>query len=92
MTTYVASCQRLLSPLPISHEEREQLIWHPTSAKWMKPRLNSELKKRLGPSYDTYLRAMQILHKRLDQLKKGLELDNDYLVSSSIIVIDIAKD
>jgi len=92
MTTYVASCQRLLSPLAISHEEREQLIWHPTSEKWIEPRLNSELKRRLGPSYDTYLRATKKLRKRLQQLKEKLELDNDYLVSYSIVAIGIAKD
>jgi len=92
MITYFASCQRLLSPLAISHEEREQLIWHPDSAKWRKPRLDSELRRRLGPSYDTYLRATQMLHKRLDQMKKGLDLDDNYLVSCSIIAMCITKE
>ena len=87
MINYSASCQRLLSPLTISHEEREQLIWHPTSAKWKEPQLNAELKRILGPLYDTYLRATQQLHKRLEKLKKRLELDNDYLVRHSIISI-----
>ena len=87
MISYYASCQRLLSPLTISHEEKEQLVRHPTSAKWKEPQLNAELKRRLGPLYDTYVRATQRLHKKLEKLKKRLEFDNDYLVRYSTISI-----
>ena len=82
---YRASCEELISPLAISSQEKDELIEHPESARWKDAHLHLELKRRLGPRYNNYLKATQMLETKLDKLKGKLELDNEFLVSRSFI-------
>ena len=91
-TMYRASCEQLISPLTISPEEKEALIEHPNSERWKDPHLQLGLKRRLGLRYNSYLAATQMLQTKMYKLKKRLRLNDNYLVSSSIIVSYVAKD
>jgi hypothetical protein len=82
-TTYMVSCERLLTPLAIVDQEFRDLIENPSSKQWKDEQLNEKLRVRLGSSYLPYKNATKGLHKKVEKLGKKLQLDENYLVSAS---------
>jgi hypothetical protein len=87
-TTYMVSCERLLTPLAIVDDEFRDLIENPSSEKWKDEHLNQKLKVRLGSSYFPYKNTTKELHKKVERLGKKLKLDENYLVSDFMRTMD----
>jgi hypothetical protein len=56
----------------------------PKSKAWDSDELGKELRNRLGDSYEPYKSAVEKLNKRIDLLRRKLDLNDDMQVSALI--------
>ncbi|KAH7363684.1 hypothetical protein BKA66DRAFT_573381 [Pyrenochaeta sp. MPI-SDFR-AT-0127] len=78
-TSYTFVCERLLQPLAITHGDLAELIENPMSDKWRGPILHLKLKARLGRAYGPFNNAIELLHSKLEKIRKKLNLDEHFL-------------
>jgi hypothetical protein len=81
---YRNSCEELLSPLMLPDVKFYELLNDPKSKAWDSDELGKELRNRLGDSYEPYKSAVEKLNKRIDLLRRKLDLNDDMQVSALI--------
>jgi hypothetical protein len=81
---YRNSCEELLSPLMLPDAKFYELLNDPKSKTWDSDELGKELRNRLGDSYEPYKLAVEKLNKRIDLLRRKLDLNDDMQVSALI--------
>ena len=82
LATYRRSCQRLLCPLAIPESDFDELTEKPFSDKWKDPRIDMQLRSRLGSSYQNFKDMTGELNEKIKKLCRKLRLNDQYLESS----------
>lgn len=79
-TLYRSAYEHLLRQLAISDRDFDDLLCNPRSGKWQEDHLDKKMKVLLSTSYQPYRNATELLHKKMEKLRKKLKLNEDYLV------------
>jgi len=82
LAIYRQNLEMLVQRFMLTEDLLDELWHNPRSAAWIDKSLDQKLQEQFGSQaeYETYILAVRRLHKRIDKLRKKLELDQNFQV------------